>query len=73
MLIVGFITFYCTSFCNSASFRIPYFQIDIDPLNATEQSRAVHVSLAANPSHLEAVNPVVIGKTKVRGKGMEFH
>lgn len=30
------------------------------------QERTVHVSLAANPSHLEAVNPVVIGKTKAK-------
>lgn len=28
--------------------------------------RTVHLSLAANPSHLEAVNPVVIGKTKAK-------
>jgi 2-oxoglutarate dehydrogenase E1 component len=28
--------------------------------------REVHMSLAANPSHLEAVNPVVIGKTKAK-------
>lgn len=28
--------------------------------------RTVHISLSANPSHLEAVNPVVIGKTKAK-------
>lgn len=28
--------------------------------------RVVHVSLSANPSHLEAVNPVVIGQTKAK-------
>ena len=32
--------------------------------NGARQS--VHVSLAANPSHLEAVNPVVIGKCKAK-------
>ena len=30
------------------------------------QERSIHVSLAANPSHLEAVNPVVIGKCKAK-------
>ena len=30
------------------------------------QGRAVHITLTANPSHLEAVDPVVLGKT--RGK-----
>ena len=29
-------------------------------------SRTMHLSLAANPSHLEAVYPVVIGKTKAK-------
>ena len=29
-------------------------------------TRTVHISLAANPSHLEAVCPVVIGKTKAK-------
>jgi 2-oxoglutarate dehydrogenase E1 component len=31
-----------------------------------EQAREMHVSLCANPSHLEAVYPVVIGKTKAK-------
>jgi len=30
----------------------------------TRSGKMVHLSLAANPSHLEAVNPVVAGKTK---------
>ena len=29
-------------------------------------TRTVHVSLAANPSHLEMVGPVVVGKTKAK-------
>ncbi len=28
--------------------------------------RTVHLSLSANPSHLEAVNPVVVGKTRAK-------
>lgn len=31
-----------------------------------DNGKVLHVSLAANPSHLEAVNPVVIGKTKAK-------
>ncbi len=34
--------------------------------HADRQGRSVHISLTANPSHLEAVDPVVLGKT--RGK-----
>jgi 2-oxoglutarate dehydrogenase E1 component len=34
--------------------------------HADRQGRMVHISLTANPSHLEAVDPVVLGKT--RGK-----
>ncbi|MFH1531281.1 MAG: 2-oxoglutarate dehydrogenase E1 component [Pseudomonadota bacterium] len=34
--------------------------------HADRQGRTVHLTLAANPSHLEAVDPVVLGK--VRGK-----
>ncbi len=32
----------------------------------TSDGRKVHVGLAANPSHLEAVNPIVEGKTRAR-------
>ena len=36
-------------------------------VNGTDNvSRTMHLSLAANPSHLEAVYPVVIGKTKAK-------
>ena len=38
--------------------------LTIKDLNGVEHN--VHLSLAANPSHLEAVNPVVIGKTKAK-------
>ena len=30
------------------------------------QGKSVHISLCANPSHLEAVNPVVEGKTRAK-------
>jgi len=39
---------------------------EVDSLDGKQPSRKVHISLAANPSHLEAVNPVVIGKTKAK-------
>ena len=33
----------------------------------------VHLSLTANPSHLEAVNPVVLGKTRAKQDQMKDH
>ena len=32
----------------------------------TRGGRRIHLSLVANPSHLEAVNPVVVGKTRAK-------
>ena len=32
----------------------------------TLSGKSVHLSLVANPSHLEAVNPVVEGKTRAK-------
>lgn len=32
----------------------------------TKSGKSVHISLLANPSHLEAVNPVVEGKARAR-------
>ena len=32
----------------------------------TKDGRKVHISLTANPSHLEAVNPVVLGKVRAK-------
>ena len=40
--------------------------IEMDSLDGKQPNRSIHVSLAANPSHLEAVNPVVIGKCKAK-------
>ncbi|MGB0935352.1 MAG: 2-oxoglutarate dehydrogenase E1 component [Alphaproteobacteria bacterium] len=37
----------------------------------TFSNQEIHLSLTANPSHLEAVNPVVVGK--VRAKQMQLH
>lgn len=34
----------------------------------TEDGKSVHVTLACNPSHLEAVNPILEGKTRARQK-----
>ena len=39
-------------------------QLEVKDLNNV--TKVVHLSLAANPSHLEAVNPVVIGKCKAK-------
>lgn len=36
----------------------------------TKDGREVHLSLTANPSHLEAVNPVVSGKVRAKQDGM---
>lgn len=41
-------------------------QIDIDPRENECRGSTMHLSLCANPSHLEAVYPVVIGKTKAK-------
>jgi 2-oxoglutarate dehydrogenase E1 component len=35
-------------------------------LNSQLQGESIHLSLVANPSHLEAVNPVVEGKVKAK-------
>ena len=32
----------------------------------TSDGKTIHLSLAANPSHLEAIDPVVIGKCRAR-------
>jgi 2-oxoglutarate dehydrogenase E1 component len=39
---------------------------DRDIAGAGAGGRAMHLSLAANPSHLEAVNPVVLGKVRAK-------
>lgn len=41
-------------------------QIDIDPMEDQASGATMHLSLSANPSHLEMVYPVVIGKTKAK-------
>ena len=41
-------------------------QIEVDLSDSQESTHSLHVSLCANPSHLEMVYPVVIGKTKAK-------
>ncbi|MFA5550123.1 MAG: 2-oxoglutarate dehydrogenase E1 component [Trueperaceae bacterium] len=36
----------------------------------TEQGKRIHLSLAFNPSHLEFVNPVVLGRSRAKGDRM---
>ncbi|KAG1677756.1 hypothetical protein FOA52_001068 [Chlamydomonas sp. UWO 241] len=39
----------------------------------TASGRMVHISLMANPSHLEAINPVVLGKTRAKQHFADDH
>jgi 2-oxoglutarate dehydrogenase E1 component len=39
---------------------------EINVVGTDNVERTMHLSLAANPSHLEAVYPVVIGKTRAK-------
>jgi len=39
---------------------------EVESLDGKQPAKKVHISLAANPSHLEAVNSVVIGKSKAK-------
>jgi probable 2-oxoglutarate dehydrogenase E1 component DHKTD1 len=36
----------------------------------TYEGKSVHVSMLPNPSHLEAANPVAIGKTRARQQSL---
>ncbi|KAI7908122.1 oxoglutarate dehydrogenase, E1 component [Cokeromyces recurvatus] len=40
------------------------YHLGMNYVRPTPSGKRVHLSLVANPSHLEAVNPVVLGKTK---------
>lgn len=42
------------------------YHLGYDNVRKTQSGQDVVVSLAANPSHLEAVNPVVLGKVRAR-------
>ncbi|KAI9136818.1 oxoglutarate dehydrogenase, E1 component [Paraphysoderma sedebokerense] len=40
------------------------YHLGMNYIRPTPSGKQVHLSLVANPSHLEAVNPVVLGKTR---------
>jgi len=44
-----------------------------DRLAGSKNDRLVHLSLVANPSHLETVDPVVLGKTRAKMQYKEDH
>lgn len=45
------------------------YHLGLNCERSTPSGKRVHLSLVANPSHLEAVDPVVLGKTKA----LQFH
>ena len=42
------------------------FSTLVSSVDLTRGGRSLHVTMLPNPSHLEAVNPVVMGKTRGR-------
>ncbi|KAI8644778.1 oxoglutarate dehydrogenase, E1 component [Parasitella parasitica] len=50
------------------------YHLGMNYVRPTPSGRRVHLSLVANPSHLEAVDPVVLGKTKaLQFYGKDIH
>ena len=47
------------------------YHLGYQTTRSTEKGEEIEVYLAANPSHLEAVDPVVLGKTRARQRIME--
>lgn len=47
------------------------YHLGISSDYTTADGNRVHLSLTANPSHLEAVNPVVMGKVRAKQDGMD--